>query len=260
MSTSRSRRVAPSRRVAALLAAPALLTVALSGCGSVPESESPGAPAAAPTSEAPGTDADPTTEAPAPTTDTAPTTDAAPTTDTAPTTETPAPPTGAAPTDTGSPGGGGEASGETGSLESPIPMGSTVEVGDWTVTLDAFEKDATQALSGPEFGNPDPPEGSQFSLLSVTATYHGEDRGSAFMDLWFELLGPDGVPTSDTEGEFCSAGMDTDLIAAPDAEPGDTIEGQVCFIVATEDLEDSVLLVEELLSMDRSGSYFVALQ
>ena len=254
MSTSRS------RRLAALLAAPTLLTVALSGCGSVPESESPGAPAAAPTSEAPETDAVPTTDA-GPTSEApAPPTDATPT-GAAPTTETSAPPTDSTPTEpTSTDGGGGEASGETGSLESPIPLGSTVEVGEWTVTLDAFEKDATQALSGPEFGNPDPPEGSQFSLLSVTATYHGESSGSAFMDLWFELLGPDGVPTSDTEGEFCSAGMDTDLIVAPDAEPGDTVEGQVCFIVATEDLEDSVLLVEELLSMDRSGSYFVALQ
>lgn len=70
---------------------------------------------------------------------------------------------------------GSSESGELSTRENPFPIGTTVEQGDWTFTLNRVDLDATQAILDENEFNDAPDDGMLYILANMTLTYVGTD-------------------------------------------------------------------------------------
>lgn len=57
----------------------------------------------------------------------------------------------------------------------PYPLGTEISSDEWTVTIDAVDLDATEAVLAENQFNDHPEEGNVYILVEVTATYIGDD-------------------------------------------------------------------------------------
>lgn len=64
---------------------------------------------------------------------------------------------------------------EQGTRANPYPLGSEIKQGDWTVTINSVNLDATADLTKENMFNEAPDEGSVYILVNMTATYNGSD-------------------------------------------------------------------------------------
>lgn len=150
-------------------------------------------------------------------------------------------------------GDGGMAAG---SREQPLEVGQTARVGDWDVTVDEIIMDATDQMAAANPFN-DPAENGHYALVTVTATYAGDDEGTAGWELAAVLSGANRVQYSDSD---CGAVEPNPMFEQPTVEPGGTVTGQFCIDYPTEALGDSaVLFIEPLMSFDDSDRTFWAL-
>lgn len=62
-----------------------------------------------------------------------------------------------------------------GTRGNPLPIGSTVENDDWTVTINSVDLDATDKVMAENQFNDEPGDGNVYILINVTATYTGDD-------------------------------------------------------------------------------------
>ncbi|WP_205326223.1 DUF4190 domain-containing protein [Glycomyces sp. YM15] len=132
----------------------------------------------------------------------------------------------------------------------PLPAGSEVTTGNWTVVISDVVPDATaQVLDADEFNTP-PPEGYQFFMFTVDATYQGEESSTAWADLLFGVFVEDSVYT-----EACGFIPD-DLFYAPEVFTGGTATGNLCLAVPTAGIETAAIGVEDYCAA--GPRYFVA--
>lgn len=68
-----------------------------------------------------------------------------------------------------------EASDEQGTRDNPYPIGTAITQGDWTVTVNSVNLDATSEVTDENLFNEDPDEGTVYILINATATYNGTD-------------------------------------------------------------------------------------
>lgn len=170
---------------------------------------------------------------PAATTTPGATTIAAPTTVGAPTSAAPSPsplptdggptttPTTAAPTPTAAPG----------TLDNPVRLGTAAPIGEgWELTVNAYVPDATaDVLAEDEFNEP-PDDGFQYALATVAVTYNGSDPTTSMFEVDVGVMGPDGF---ETDMFSCPAIAPKELDTAAEVSPGDTVTGNVCFMLPT---------------------------
>lgn len=76
-------------------------------------------------------------------------------------------------------GGSTAAGSATGSREDPAAPGDTVSVGDWEIVVNSFDRDATEQVMGTNPSGGTPPAGSEWAQVDLTATYVGDELGSA---------------------------------------------------------------------------------
>lgn len=89
-------------------------------------------------------------------------------------------------------------SADLGSRENPLPIGTTVILDDgmggvWEVTLLPPTLEANAVVQEENMFNEAPPEGFQFALLPVTATYLGDETGMAAWDLDYAYVSAAGT-------------------------------------------------------------------
>ncbi|GAA3948445.1 DUF4352 domain-containing protein [Gordonia caeni] len=80
---------------------------------------------------------------------------------------------------------------EPGSQATPAPLGTTLSSGDWEVTLNSFDPDATREVLAANSFNDDPAAGNAYGLANITVTYTGDGSGSTF-DLSFAYVSESG--------------------------------------------------------------------
>ncbi|MEU5154907.1 hypothetical protein [Glycomyces sp. NPDC021274] len=132
----------------------------------------------------------------------------------------------------------------------PLPAGSEISTGNWTVVISEVVPDATeQVLAENEFNAP-PPEGAQFFMFRVDATYQGEASSFAWSDLLFGVFVEDSVHSG-----TCGV-VPGDLFDAPEVFAGGTATGNVCISVPTAGVETAAIGVED--SWAQGERYFVA--
>lgn len=104
-----------------------------------------------------------------------------------------------------------------------LAVGEAGTVGDWTVTIDAVDTDATDEVMAANEFNEDPD--GVYVLVTVTATYNGDDEAMASMDLAMRLQGSDGRQYATYD---CDASVPDSLTNEPMLVAGGTASGNVC--------------------------------
>jgi hypothetical protein len=112
-----------------------------------------------------------------------------------------------------------------GSREHPFPVGTPVGNDDWEIVVGEPREAWAEILDENEFNEP-PPEGTEFYIVPVTATYTGDESGLAWVDLTFEFVGTDSVTYSD----YCGV-IPNDLADVGELYDGGVAEGNVCIAV-----------------------------
>lgn len=136
-------------------------------------------------------------------------------------------------------------SANVGTRDSPVPVGVPADIGDgWTLTVNSVNLDATDEVVGGNMFNEEPPAGSVYVLINVTATYNGsDDKTSPFIFM-------SGVTSSNVE----ISGLDS-FVVAPDAFDslsdvfaGGSLTGNFALAVPSAELASLVLYTSALFS------------
>jgi len=126
-----------------------------------------------------------------------------------------------------------------GTRDTPVPLGTAADVGDWTVTVTDVVPDATaQIMTANQFNEP-PPAGTQFYLITLEATYHGDEPVRFSTAMSWSAVGESAVSYS--EGASRCGVIPEGMSDVPEVFEGGTIEGNICFAVRAEDLGSLVL-------------------
>lgn len=138
-------------------------------------------------------------------------------------------------------------------LDAPLAAGSTVEIGDWSLSVASIELDATEAIMGVNQFNKEPADGFQHALLTIEGTYNGSETGALWLDVTAGIWA-DGAFYDRTS---CSSVVDGSLTEAPDVSDGGTASGSMCIEIPS-DAESHVVYVEDFMSFD-DERYFIAI-
>ena len=84
--------------------------------------------------------------------------------------------------------------GGAGTRTDPIPAGTAATVGDWTITLEPTVTNAADAVAAANQFNKPAPDGKQFVMVKVNATYNGAGSKLAAADLQISFVGSGGGP------------------------------------------------------------------
>lgn len=135
----------------------------------------------------------------------------------------------------------------------PLALGESAVVGDYTVTLTAIDTDADDVIAATDPYNSAPAH--RYVLVDVTVTFAGEDEGDPYWDLDAAVLGTDGrvYPASSCWAALPRDPMDLDPVA-----PGATASYQVCMDVPAEAAAGATVRVEELFTFDAAPPAFWA--
>ncbi|WP_026925564.1 hypothetical protein [Glycomyces arizonensis] len=149
--------------------------------------------------------------------------------------------------------GGDEAAatGDGTGADAPLAAGSTVEVGDWSLTVTETELDATDAIMDFNEFNEAPADGFQQALLTLDGTYNGTETGSLWLDITVGIWA-DGTFYDSTD---CLNVVEGDLTEAPDVSGGGASSGSACVEIPS-DAETYLVYFEDLMSFDGT-QYFV---
>lgn len=138
-----------------------------------------------------------------------------------------------------------------GSAADPLSLGQTSRVGDYDVTVVSVDFEATdEILAENEFN--EPPTNDDYALVTMRATYVGDDEGTPSSDLTATLDGGDGVQYEEFE---CSAvtpnGTDFTTLTNGGATSYD-----LCWDYRTEAADGATMFVEAFLASDEGRTYW----
>lgn len=143
--------------------------------------------------------------------------------------------------------------GPTGSLESPLPVGEVVQVGDWRIRVAGVNPDGTDLVLAENQFNDPPVEGRQFFLVGLEATYVGTESSDYWFDLSAKVVGPSNVAYESFE-DHCGVIPDA-IDDSGETFPGGSIAGNACWSVATDDADGLVLLIEDAFTFEDTRVY-----
>jgi hypothetical protein len=142
-----------------------------------------------------------------------------------------------------------------GSREFPIRMDDSERVGDWQVSVVAFDSDAYEFLVSQSGSTIDrPATGNRYALIRIKAKYVGDEVGDLFWELTTKAVGESnvGYDYHDNCPSVPEANIDV-----PDVFPGGEVEYNECFEVTESDADSLVMYVEQT---GESGMTFFAVQ
>lgn len=166
----------------------------------------------------------------------------------------------------GSDGGGGSDSGDSGASGdgaagtkgNPVPIGQAVDLGPYTVTVDSVQLDGTDFVVAENSYQGEPPEGRQYVVFEIAATYNGTDEdGSAFFDLYWVTESASGTEHSYAGDDevFCVVSFD-DGFPMESVAPGETVSGVECAAVPVEDIDGLTLQISYVMDWGSEPTYF----
>jgi len=135
-----------------------------------------------------------------------------------------------------------------GTAENPLKMGATATVGDWTVTVVSVTKNGTAQVMKANAFNDKPAKGSEYVLVNVKATYNGDKKGNAGMDLGINFLGNDSTVYTDHDALVVAP---NDLTNAKQVVKGGKVSGNAVLAVPVAVMSAGGLIqVAETFSFD----------
>jgi len=118
-------------------------------------------------------------------------------------------------------------------------LGTAAPIGEgWDLSVNAYLPDATTAVLAEDELNEPPPDGFQYALATVAATYNGADPSASMFDVDIGVIGP-----SDFETDMfsCPVVVPKELDTSTEVSPGDTVTGNVCFMLPATDAATVVM-------------------
>lgn len=142
-----------------------------------------------------------------------------------------------------------------GTRDNPLPVGTRIEMGDWTLAVTEVTLDATeQVMAENEFNDP-PVEGRQFVLFEVDAAYGGEESGTAWLDFSWAIVGSAGNTFGTAMDDYCGV-IPNSLDDTGETYPGGTVSGNVCVSVDSEQVDGATIRIEESFSFDDTRAFY----
>lgn len=141
-----------------------------------------------------------------------------------------------------------------GSREKPLPVGSAITQGDWTITVNSVNLDAADTVAAENQFNDPAPEGSVYVLVELTAAYNGTDPEGAMPFTSVEFVTAGGNTLHSYESAVVVPNS-FDLISTLYA--GASTTGNLVFTVPAADAAAGTLAVTPTMLGDK---FFVAVQ
>lgn len=150
-----------------------------------------------------------------------------------------------------------DTSAAVGTRENPAPAGSTVKLGEYSVSLGATATNANDAIAAENQFNEPPVAGRQFVMVPVTVTYNGSESGLPWLDLSVNFVGSAGntYGGSGSTDDYCGV-IPVALSDQGEIYGGATSAGNVCVSVPSAEVEGGTWVVEESLSFDDTKVFF----
>lgn len=124
-----------------------------------------------------------------------------------------------------------------------LPLGTSAEIGDYTVTVSDVQLDANEAVLAANSFNEDPQ--GQYVLVTLDVTYTGDEQGDPWVDLSIELAGSD---NRIYDSSSCEAVAPNHAMDVPTLTAGGSGTFSECFDVPVEALDNPTVRVENWLS------------
>jgi hypothetical protein len=137
-------------------------------------------------------------------------------------------------------------------------VGIGASVGDWSVTLDVTNKNATDAVSAENQFNDPPAAGRNLVMTRVTVIYNGDGQERPSFDLQFQFAGSAGNTFGSGTSDYCGVIPDS-LTNVGEMFAGATGSGNICVSVDAAQIEGGAWYVQELLNMSDEDPVFFAL-
>lgn len=123
--------------------------------------------------------------------------------------------------------------GAAGTRTDPIPAGTAAPVGDWTITLEPTVTNAADAVAAANQFNKPAPDGKQFVMVKVNATYNGAGSKLAAADLQISFVGSGGNTFGSNPDDYCGV-IPEPLINTGEVFTAATASGNECALVTTD--------------------------
>jgi uncharacterized short protein YbdD (DUF466 family) len=151
----------------------------------------------------------------------------------------------------------GYANAASGSREDPIPMGTTVDLGDgWQIAVLSVIPDATNVVHQEnQFNNP-PKTGDQFFLARVQAKYNGASSATFGGSYRLRAVGPSSVGYSTFAN---SPGVIPDQLPDSEVFSGGIIEGNIGWEIKSSDAGSLVMYDNPISFGGKSDRIYMAL-
>ena len=147
------------------------------------------------------------------------------------------------------------------SRDNPVPIGQSVEIDGWDVKVVDTIPNATEAVLAENQFNDQPAEGRQFFIATIEATFTGnnvdKDSGQFWLDVTNNVVDDNNVTYSSMD-DYCGVIPDA-LEDTNEVFVGGTVTGNVCWPVATDQVDSLVMFVEPTFSF-RQERTWISLQ
>lgn len=129
---------------------------------------------------------------------------------------------------------------EEGTRDNPLTLGTTVESGDWEVTVNSVELDATDTIMSENTFNDAPAEGNVYIMAEVAATYIGSNPEGETPYVSVEYVSSGGNSFASHDSMVVTP---NDFDSLETLYEGASTSGNIAMEVPQEDLESGTLRV-----------------
>ena len=145
-----------------------------------------------------------------------------------------------------------------GSRQNPVQFGTEVDVKNtdddhWRIAVIDTVPDATQLVLGENRFNDPPEEGFRFYVVTIRAQYLGPDSTSFDGSYRLRALGVGGVVYTTFENR---CGVIPDDLPSPELFTNGTVEGNVCWEVADDDVASLQMFLDSGFLSDAPRTWF----
>ena len=146
-----------------------------------------------------------------------------------------------------------ETGGPVGTRGNPYPIGDTISVGEWDITVTDVAEDATADILAENSFNEVPADGRQFFMVGIEATYNGTASDFLFASTSLSTVGS--LALAYTGEDTCGV-VPREIEVFSEVFPGGTVAGNLCWSVRSEDVDSLVLYVQEAVTLDGEPVFF----
>lgn len=140
-----------------------------------------------------------------------------------------------------------------------LPLGTPIEAGDWTYTINSVDFDAVDEIAAESSVNGSPEAGMTYILVNVTSEYSGSGsgEGQAAPSLFLSFVDPDGMTYTELQKTLIAP--DDLLFQSPTESEGKTT-GNLALQVPEATAEEGVLAVDTTLADPAGDETFIAVK